>query len=177
MCSLCHCATVPLCHIVLTASGTSDTSAQLGAKYGTRVKRSENYKSRPEKFWCKLSDMWWFEPVCDFFEQRHMMRWWGEQVLWASGESRQQLLIQYKKTKRRRNFENVDEIYFEVYISWFNDLQEIGSIRHVATTAPRSQPGTLLLLVKCMIKLFLSCTLCIFHTQLSYLSSYLYPVY
>ena len=48
---LCHCATVPhvpLCHIVLTASGTSDTSDQLGAKYGTRVKRGENYKSRPE---------------------------------------------------------------------------------------------------------------------------------
>ena len=39
---------VPLCHIVLTASGTSDTSDQLGAKYGTRVKRGENYKSRPE---------------------------------------------------------------------------------------------------------------------------------
>ena len=45
---------------VLTANGywCSDTSAQAGAIYETRVKRGENYKTRPGLIRCKLGDMW-----------------------------------------------------------------------------------------------------------------------
>ena len=45
---------------VLTADGywSSDTSAQPGAIYETRVKRGENDKTRPGLIRCKLGDMW-----------------------------------------------------------------------------------------------------------------------